>query len=195
MKRMLIGLLVGLALVAVGRRLRTPADDLVAAAAGAYGRGDFARSAELYRSAATAGRDTPAVAHNHAAALYRQARYGDAEERYEHSGSDARTAYNRGNCLLGQGCPDGESTKPDFLTRAAEQYRASLGREGQAANAGSLFEDARHNLELAKLLLAQASENEHAPDDPHHDHGEALAQRDPTDPAAGTPPEEDECPS
>lgn len=158
MKRMLICLIVGLALVAVGRRLHTPADDLIAAAAGAQERGDYAAAAEGYRRAAALAGDTPALADNHAAALYRQGRYAEAAERYQAAGGDARrdagAAYNRANALFQLGCPEGESLKPPFLLEAAGQYRACLDR----ADSPALSDDARHNLELTKLLLDHAAE-------------------------------------
>jgi hypothetical protein len=186
MKRvMVIGLLVGLALLAVGRRLRSGADDILPGAAEAYRRGDYAASAEQYRRAAAAGADTPAVAHNHAAALYRMPRFEDAAGQYERSGQgsglrEARAAYDRGNCLVNQGCPANEPVKPDLLTRAADQYQACLQHEGKVADAGSLFDDARHNLELTKLLLAQYA-------DPPKD-------RDATASADGARPPEEQCP-
>jgi tetratricopeptide (TPR) repeat protein len=158
MKRMLIGLIVGLALVAAGRRLHTPADDLIAAAARAYDRGDYAAAGEGYRRAVALAGDTPALAHNHAAALYRQGQYAEAAERYRSAGGtvgrDAQAAYDRGNALFQLGCPEGESVKPQFLLEAAGQYRACLDQAG----AGAVAEDARVNLELTKLLLDRAAE-------------------------------------
>ena len=216
MKRMLIGFLIGLALVAAGRRLRTPADDVLAAAAEAARRDDHARAAEAYRRAEALAAAAPAVFHNHAAALYRQGRYADAEELYARSaeGSEvraARAAYNRGNCIVSQGCPDGESSKPDFLTRAIDQYRACLDQEGRCAPGGTLFADARYNLELAKALLNQRNESEAPPASPpaedkppsgdatsadasQPDKPEALAQNDPARPDGAPPQPEDECP-
>jgi hypothetical protein len=51
-----------------------------------------------------------------------------------------------------------EPDKPDvnLLAEAAGRYRDCLAREADGPGAGPLFAGARHNLEMAKLLLAQA---------------------------------------
>jgi tetratricopeptide (TPR) repeat protein len=159
MKRLLICLLVALALLELGRRLRSPSDEAAAAGAAAYGAGDYAGAEARFRQAEQGAPDPARAAHNHAAALYQLGRYDDADRDYQRSadGADPRTAraaYDRGNCAVSQACR-GDTADRALLEKAVEQYKACLAHEGQSAGAGSLFEDARHNLELAKLLLAE----------------------------------------
>lgn len=168
MKRILLGLLVGLALLAVGRRLRSPADEMAAEGNDAYHRGDYAGATQRYEKAVPTS--VPSlVAHNHAAALYRQERFEEADRQYERSatGSEwqaARAAYDRGNCALSQ-ATHADSTDRELLTKAAEEYRACLQHENNLKDAGQLFADARHNLELAKQLSTSAHEAAQSPAD------------------------------
>jgi hypothetical protein len=100
-------------------------------------------------------------AYAEAAELYRQHRYREAEARFEAAsrGSGeilaARSAYHRGNCLLAsarQGRVD-----PELLRKAEGLYRDCLSREHKTQGAEALFEGARFNLELTRLLLAQSA--------------------------------------
>jgi Ca-activated chloride channel homolog len=71
--------------------------------------------------------------------------------------ADPWAAFRRGNELLGQAQQAGMNADPAWIIQAQGQYRACLAREAATPNAGSLFDDARYNLELAKLLLLQVS--------------------------------------
>jgi hypothetical protein len=101
-------------------------------------------------------------AYQEATNLYRQGRFEEAEQRFRavaHSSSEllqARSAYHRGNCLLGQARRQGPTLDPDLLHKAEEQYRDCLDRLSQRAGAESLLDNARFNLEMTRLLLAQS---------------------------------------
>src|SRR5205807_7734293 len=107
------------------------------------------------------------------AAFYQLAHFSDAERRYELAESTgdelraARAAYDRGNCALRQACQAEDTSDLSLLDRAAEKYRACLEHQENLPDAGSLFADARHNLELTKLLR-----------NPTTIDGEAVAQND-----------------
>jgi tetratricopeptide (TPR) repeat protein len=159
MKRILIGLAIGLLLLEAARRLHRPADEAAAAGVAAYEAGDYARAEARFRQAVQGATDPAGAAANHAAALYRLERFGEADRAYERAADGdalrtARAAYDRGNCALSEATRAGGTADRGLLERAAEQYEACLGHEGSTPAPGSLFADARHNLELAKLLLA-----------------------------------------
>jgi hypothetical protein len=166
MKRTLVFLVfltTGLAVVAVGLWLRLWSADLSVSAAEAYQRGDYATAATLYQQASKAGCDAGLAAYNQAAALYRLGRFHDADRRYDSAARKsaelraARAAYDRGNCALQQAVRKDGTPDAELLVRAAEQYRCCLEHETRVKDAGSLFHDARHNLELAQLLGAPPS--------------------------------------
>jgi tetratricopeptide (TPR) repeat protein len=158
MKRTVILVTVGLALVILGRWLFRSSQDPAAAANEAFLRGDYARAVNEYQRAAADTSDLGGVAHNQAAALYRLERYDDADGRYQCAAAngdalrEARADYDRGNCALRQACRGDGSPDPRLLDQAAEHYRACLDRESSDAADAKLFADARHNLELTKLL-------------------------------------------
>jgi tetratricopeptide (TPR) repeat protein len=216
MKRNAIVLVVGLALVALSVWLYRGNDDPAATAYAAYQSGDYATAVREYQRAAPECPDLGAIAVNQAAALYHLDHYSEADGRYqfaESSGDEARAAqaaYDRGNCALrqalqGEGPPD---TK--LLEQAAEQFRACLSQESIAPNAGTVFADARYNLELTKLLQApppsanQAKENDPDKNDPEHvasndkdatDATKDESSSDSSDSASGTPNPENSRPT
>ncbi len=145
-------------LLAVAWLVRPPADMLTRADQ-AYREGDYARALELYRGAEQQGepRSLDVVTHQ-AATQYRLQQFGDAARNYEraeqHSaaGQAARAAYDRGNAILQQACQDREHPDPALLNSAIEQYRTALERSPTTPPQDKLRDDARHNLELARLL-------------------------------------------
>jgi len=175
-KRILLGLVIGLALLEVGRRLDRPADAAAAAGLAAYNAGDFARAEARFRQAEQGAPDPSVAAANRAAALYRLARLDDADQTYQRSADGnpahaARAAYDRGNCAFGKACAEEGTAEPALLEQAAALYEACLALEDKTPPAGLLFDDARHNLELAKLILAEFADPakanaESAPADP-----------------------------
>src|SRR5438105_2001271 len=91
--------------------------------------------------------------------LYRTQRFAEAGDLFgrcaEPAGSarSARANYNRGNCAVQQTMDDTDEGDVSRLAMAIEHYRSCLA----AAASEALTADARHNLEVAKLLLAQAN--------------------------------------
>ncbi len=185
MKRIVIVVLAGLALVALSNWLMPTGGDPLAQAQQAYQQGDYTSAVQSYQQAAPQCADLAALAANQAAALYRLQRFDLADQRYElaetHGDAlrSAQAAYDRGNCALHEACRNGGT--PDFaaLDRAAEQYRDCLRHESDVPGAEALFADARHNLELTKLLRNPASPEEktHEPSplDKSHDEAQATA--------------------
>jgi hypothetical protein len=168
MKRTLILLTVGLALLLLGRLLFRSSDDPAAAAQAAFLRGDYAGAVTEYQRAAADTSDLGGVAHNQAAALYRLERYDDADGRYRCAAANgdalraARADYDRGNCALRQACRGEGAPEPRLLDQAAGHFRDCLDRESKDAGDAKLFADARHNLELAKLLQTPAASQDRA---------------------------------
>src|SRR5262249_35612988 len=155
-----IGLVIGLILLEAGRRLNRPVEDAAAAGMTAYRAGDFAAAEAHFRQAEQGAADPARAAYNRATAQDQLRRFQDADHNYEHSADyealhAARAAYDRGNCAFSEACRDEGTADPELLQRAAKHYETCLAREGSTTAAGSLFEDARHNLELAKLILGE----------------------------------------
>jgi tetratricopeptide (TPR) repeat protein len=169
MKRLLICITFGMALLAwsLTGHFRDP--DPAQLANAAYGEGDYARAAKQYERAERAHPDKPELASNEAAALYRLQRYTEAEDRYRTAAEkaddlrSARAEYDRGNCAVNLACKAGDHPDPKLLTEAAQHYRACLDKQ-DAVGDDALFRDARHNLELTKLLQGR-----NAPADPFQD--------------------------
>jgi hypothetical protein len=168
MKRILIGLVIGLALLEAGRRWHRPVDDAGAAGSAAYAAGDFAAAEARFREAEQTTPQPALAAYDRAAALYRLRRFDDADHSYERSADDAalhaaRAHYDRGNCAFSKACQDEGTADPDLLEQAARNYEACLAREEATASAGTLFDDARHNLELTRLILDEFAEEDKDP--------------------------------
>ncbi len=154
--------------------------------------------------------DEARTAFNEAAALYRARRYEDADVRFgtaAHKGDSllaARSAYDRGNCDLSEACAGGKQPNAQLLDQAIEQYRECLNHESEGLDAGTLFDDARHNLELAKLLRHRdgGSQDRNESHPPHADADHQTAKSDPADASQGpehhehkTPEEKEKCPT
>jgi hypothetical protein len=199
MKRILIALVIGLLLLEAGRRLCRPADEAAAAGTAAYQAGDYTRAEARFRQAEQSAPQSASAAHNHAAALYQLRRYDDADHTYERSAEGdalhaARADYDRGNCAFREACAEEGTADPALLQRAVGHYETCLAREGDTPPAASLFDDARHNLELAKLILAEFAESGELPGEskPSDPEDPALAQDDPFAPSnAAHPPTEE----
>jgi tetratricopeptide (TPR) repeat protein len=158
MKRAMLLLAVGLALVAFNTWLFRGAHDPVAAAQEAYQQGDYARAVEEYQKAAPEAGDLGSLAHNQAAALYRLQRFSEADARYqfaEERSNEFRAAkaeYDRGNCALREAVRAGASPKTALLDKAAGHFRCCLQHQRNVEGADKLFSDARHNLEVTKIF-------------------------------------------
>jgi Ca-activated chloride channel family protein len=156
----------GAALVLMAAASAGTPEDLVRQGNASYQRDDFGGAVEKYAAAEDRITDPGLVAFNEAAALYRQAGqlestprrtglYREAELHYRRCLEDAQgprraeALYGLGNSLLQQAATRGA----EACQEAARAYDLCLAVEGTAPD---LAADARHNLELAKLLGLQA---------------------------------------
>src|SRR5262249_14680861 len=120
----------------------------------AFARGDYGLAVDLYGHAEERTIDPGLVAFNEATALYQLGHYREAELHYLRCQEDAagprlaRLLYNLGNCVLKQRRPS-----PLRLRQAIRHYEECLRQESTDAE---LAADARHNLEVARLLLQKA---------------------------------------
>jgi hypothetical protein len=210
MRRTLIVLVIGLALLGLSWwGLRAP-DNLAARADEAYRRGEYLEAVQGYQAAASETTNLADLAQNQAAALYRLERYSEADVRYQYSGERgdsrqrAHAEYNRGACALRQACCQEGEPNRELLRSAAEHFRACLEHEAAAGEETTVFADARHNLELAKLLeSAPASEKVPPAEQSDPLTAEQREQSAPTSAGADQPRQElarndqpeDECPS
>lgn len=71
----------------------------------------------------------------------------------------AWAALRRGNDLLRQAQQSGMNADPSTLLEAQRQYEACLSSQASMLNAGTLYQNARHNLEMTKLLMLQIGRN------------------------------------
>jgi len=168
-----------LALVLLGAAPDNAAvEDLLRRGNAAFEAGNYSAAADLYDRAEVRATDPGQVAYNRATALYHLAlaeedtgqrlkllRAAEVDYRCSAAGDEprrSRALFGLGNCLLqGRGDEVG-------ATRAAVRcYRACL-RGGHLD--APLLDDARHNLELAKLLWLQARAKKDA--SPDKDRGE-----------------------
>jgi hypothetical protein len=167
-----LGCLVALLAVS-GAAVPPDPDVLVRQGNEAFDRGDFAAATDSYARAEERTQDPGLVAFNEGTALYQLGQFRDAELHYRRCREDAegprltRLLFNLGNCLLQQE----QGRNPARLREAIRLYQQCLEQPNLDAN---LADDARHNLELARLLWLQAKagkqgsqeESEENPDDP-----------------------------
>jgi hypothetical protein len=133
----------------------------------AYERGDYDAAAAAYAEAEKRITDPGLAAFNQAAALYQKSMYRDAELLFrcclEDASGERRThaLYGLGNALVQQSHERGA----EVLRAALQVYEDCLKQPGIDS---ALADDARHNLELAKLLLlrAQSRSSEQPPNRP-----------------------------
>lgn len=133
----------------------------------AYERGDYDAAAAAYTEAETRIADPGLAAFNKAAALYQKSLYRDAELLYRCTLEDAtgerrtHALYGLGNALVQQSHDRGA----EVLRAAIRAYEDCLKQSGIDA---ALADDARHNVELAKLLLlrVQSRSSEQPPNKP-----------------------------
>jgi hypothetical protein len=145
-------------------------EELIRRGNAAYERDDFEAAVVRYTQAEGRITDPGLAAFNKAAALYRRRLYRDSELQYRCclEGTAglrrSRGLFGLGNALLQQGPTRG----PDVLRDAIRCYEACLRQDDLDPD---LADDARHNLELAQLLLAQAPPKSEKPrDDEPDDH-------------------------
>jgi tetratricopeptide (TPR) repeat protein len=152
--------LFGLCLLAVftaGAAPEASPEELVRQGNAASDREEFAAALALYERAEERITNPGLVAHNKATVLYRLGRFDEAARCYESALEDASGArqaallYDLGNCRLHQS----QGTSAERLKSAVECFARCLKHEGID---NQLHDDARHNLELAKLLWLKAQQ-------------------------------------
>jgi tetratricopeptide (TPR) repeat protein len=141
-------------------------DDLIRQANAAFARGDVEAAEKLYAAAEERTADPGLVAFNKAAVLFGRGEFRFAEEHYTRvledkacpPGRAAKAWFNRGTCLLRRG---GSITV----------YRTSIACFERCLDMNpadsTLTADAQHNLELAKLLWAEANKKAARPENPN----------------------------
>lgn len=146
-----------------------PPDDLVRDGNAALRAGDPAAAERLYAAAAERTADPGLVAFDAAAALVARGEFREAELHYVRALDDraappdrrAKAHYNRGVCLLRRA--DDADDVPALRT-AVRCFEEAI---GSPAADDRLRADARHNLELAKLLWNRARSREAHPPRPN----------------------------
>lgn len=169
MRRAAIGLSLLVVLAAASPKDDRAPDDLIRAGNAAVLRGDFAAADKLYEAAEDRTQDPGLVAFNKGYAHFHRREYDKAEQHYTRALDDrdappdrrANALYNRGVCQLRVG-------GLGKLRSAIDSFERCLAAHPEAA----LAADARHNLELAKLLWVEARAKERTkplPGDPADD--------------------------
>ncbi len=166
-------------------------DDLIRAANAAYLRGDADEADRLYTAAEERTADPGLVAFNKAAVHFQKGEFREAELLYARALDDracpperaARAWFNRGTCLLRRG------GSPAVYRSAVVCFERCL--DAHPADE-PLKADARHNLELAKLLWAEANRKAARPESPNEpppelDPPPPLPQPSPGDQQPGPP--------
>jgi tetratricopeptide (TPR) repeat protein len=175
-------MLIGLTVVAATPRSQP--EDLIRQGNEAFARGDPAAAVEFYTQAEDRADDPGLVAFNKAAALYRLGRYRDAELHYRRAREDAtgmrltRLLCNLGNTLLQQ-AGEGDAVR---LREAIRLYEECL---RQSESEESLLAEARHNLELARLLVVRARPGKEGPDPSNPDQEREPGQPNETQNSSG----------
>jgi Ca-activated chloride channel family protein len=148
-------LLVALLPWLVGAISPEKAEDFIRQGNAALDRADFAAAVADYERAEESATDPGLVAFNKATALYHLGRYREAELHYRYAREQAtgrraaQLLYNLGNCLVQQA----QDRNARRLTEAISLYDLCL---QQPATDAALRKDARHNLEVARLLWQKA---------------------------------------
>jgi tetratricopeptide (TPR) repeat protein len=140
-------------------------EELIRLGNAAYLRGDLDAADQFYKAAAERTQDPGLVAFNRAAVAVQKGEVREAELNYLRALDDraappdrrAKALYNRGVCLLARG-------------GSAGVYRSAIACFEQSLDLfpadDPLAADARHNLELAKLLWGKARAAEKTPPKP-----------------------------
>ncbi len=162
-------------------------DDLIRQANAAFLHGDLDTADPLYATAEERTGDPGLVAFNRAAVLFQRGEFWAAEVHYARTLDDracpperaARAWYNRGTCLLRRGGEAG------VYRSAATCLERCLDLNPTDE---SLKADARHNLEIAKILWSEANRKATKPETPNSQSPED--QPDPPQPPPGADSQE-----
>lgn len=163
-----------------------PAADQIRRANAAVLAGDPAGADPLYADAAERTTDPGLVAYNTAAVRFGQGRFYDAEVLYARTLDDracppgrvARAWFNRGVCLLRRG---GDAAVYRSAVACFERCLEAPGADDP------LRADARHHLELAKLLWADAARKAARPENPNTPTPEEAPEPPPQPPGGPEP--------
>jgi Ca-activated chloride channel family protein len=128
-------------------------DTLVRQGNDALERGQNSKALRLFEEAEERAPDPALVAYNKAAALYRLERFEEAALHYQRcledetipAGRRSRALFQMGNACL----QESKGVSRSHLEKALDAYRSCLGMK---ETTGDVRTDARHNLELARLL-------------------------------------------
>jgi tetratricopeptide (TPR) repeat protein len=166
--RLMIGILSAclILLIAAAPRADASPEELIRLANSAFLRGDTDAADRLYEAAEEKTTDPGLVAFNRAAVLFQMGEFREAESLYARVLGDkscpadraAKALYNRGTCLLRQG---GSAAMYRWAITYLEQCLES------AAADEPLKADARHNLELAKILWNESRKTASKPESPN----------------------------
>jgi tetratricopeptide (TPR) repeat protein len=179
----LLGLVLpALALVAAGPA-SVPPDELVRRANDALGRKQYVDALKLYDRAEERSTDPGLVAFDEGVAFYQKGDYAEAEVHFRLARQDATgrrqifATYNLAASIV-QLPGDADPAK---LAEAIRLFEDCLRQDDTDEH---LAADARHNLELAKMLWVQAkarpnSQKEKPPDDPDENHKPPQARPEP----------------
>jgi tetratricopeptide (TPR) repeat protein len=140
-------------------------EELVRRANEQFRAGNIEAADALYTAAEERTRDPGLVAFNRAAILFERGQFREAEKHYERVLTDddcpperaAKAWYNRGTCLLRRG------GSMDVYRSAIACFEHTI--DSTAADE-PLKADARHNLEIAKLLWLEEAKKEQKKDPP-----------------------------
>jgi tetratricopeptide (TPR) repeat protein len=150
----MLGSLLLLAVALLGAGPGADPYELVRRGNAAYAEGHYEAALRFYEQAGSQITDPGLAAFNQAAAHYQLEQYREAERHYRYCLEDAagprraRALFGLGNSLLQQR----DARGAEVLEQAIGAYAECLREEKLDAE---LADGARHNLELAKLLLAQ----------------------------------------
>jgi tetratricopeptide (TPR) repeat protein len=142
-----------------------------------YEQGKYSDAAQLYEQAAQLAPDSPVPLYNRAAALFQSGDFAAAAKLYEQARARApkdlrpQINYALGNCHLQQSL--GSQAQPAQAApeakAAVDFYRDAISSAPASANAGTVRDAARHNLELAKRLIQQLEQRQQQQPQPSQD--------------------------
>lgn len=161
--RIQVGLLAFLTFLPLGAAPEPQPEELVRQGNAAFERGEYEAAVAAYLQAEERITDPGFVAFNMGAALFRLERYAEAAAHYRRGLEDAtgaaraRMLYNLGNCLLAES----RGKNLERLQQAIASFGQCLRQDGLEK---TLAADARHNLELAKLLWFKAKSSRPNPE-------------------------------
>jgi tetratricopeptide (TPR) repeat protein len=157
-----VTLIAALAIAFVGAHPSDSGNEIERRAEAAFAAGQYAEADFLYSRAEESSPEPGRTAFNHGVALFHLGRYRDAERLFRsslESASDgtnkAKSWFNLGTSLLY--ASNGQDS--NRLAEAMDCFHHCL----KTANEETLRDDARHNLELAKLFWRRQRQNEPPP--------------------------------